>query len=290
MIVSGSESQSLAAALAAELDAPLASVEFDVFPDGELLAAVPGFDADRAVVVVSTTSAESHVEALQLQDAVREAGASEIVTVLPYMGYARQDKPMAPDKPKESPTGYPLSARAVARAISTGTDRVLTVNPHEEAVCDFFDVPAEPVDAAGCLARPLPTDLSDPVFLSPDDGALDIAETVRDAYGEGEVDFFEKRRLSGTEVEITPSETDVTGRDVVVTDDIIATGSTMAEAVSILHERDAGRVFVTCVHPMLARNALNKLSRAGVEAVYGTDTIERAASAVSVAPVLAERL
>jgi ribose-phosphate pyrophosphokinase len=290
MIVSGSASQSLAAALAAELDAPLAPVAFEVFPDGELLAAAPGFDADRAVVVASTVSAQAHVEALQLQDAVREAGARKVVTVLPYMGYARQDKPVAPGYPDDSEPGYPISARAVARAISTGTDRVLTVNPHEPSVCEFFDVPCDPVDAAGRLADPLPEDLADPAFVSPDDGALDIAETVRDAYGTGEVDFFEKRRLSGTEVEITPSETDVAGRDVVVTDDIIATGSTMAEAVSILHERDAARVFVTCVHPMLARNALTKLSRAGVEAVYGTDTIERAVSAVSVAPVLAERL
>lgn len=291
MIVSGSQSQSLAAALAAELDEPLSQAAFETFPDGEVLAAAPGFDGECAIVVASTTSAVAHLELLQLQDAVREAGASEVVTVLPYMGYARQDKPVAPGKSTaESPPGYPLSARAVARAISTGTDRVLTVNPHEDAVCDFFDVPAEPVYCAGCLADPLPDDLERPVFLSPDDGAIDIAESVRDAYGTGAVDYFEKRRLSGSEVEMTPSDTDVAGRDVVITDDIIATGTTMATAAGLLHERDAARVFVACVHPMLARNAVTKLSRAGVEGIFGTDTIERAVSSVSVAPALAERL
>ncbi|WP_132059071.1 ribose-phosphate diphosphokinase [Halorussus amylolyticus] len=286
MIISGSASQVLAAELAAELDESLASVEYERFPDGELLASAPGFadegDDHRAVVVASTVSSDAHVELLQLQDAVREWGAEEVVTVLPYMGYARQDDAFE--------RGHPVSARAVARAISSGTDRVLTVNPHEDAVCDFFDVPAESVGAADRLAAPLPSDLADPVFLSPDDGALDIAESVRDAYGAGEVDYFEKTRLSGTEVEMTPSDTDVAGRDVVVTDDIIATGSTMSEAVGILGEKGAGRVFVTCVHPMLAADAYAKLSRAGVEAIYGTDTIERAVSEVSVAPVIAEEL
>ncbi|WP_458185809.1 ribose-phosphate diphosphokinase [Haladaptatus sp. NG-WS-4] len=282
MILSGSASQSLAATLADELDEPLAPVEYRSFPDGELLASAPGFEGDRAIVVASTVSSDTHLELLQLQDAVREWGAREVVTVVPYMGYARQDKAFE--------RGQPISVRAVARAISTTTDRVLTVNPHEDAVCEFFDVPASPVDAAGCLATPLPADLTDPVFLSPDDGALDIAETVRDSYGSGTTDYFEKRRLSGTEVEITPSDTDVTGRDVVVTDDIIATGSTMSEAVSLLQDRDVGRVFVTCVHPMLAQNARTKLARAGVEAVYGTDTIERAVSQVSVAPAIADSL
>lgn len=291
MIVSGSSSQALAAALAQELDEPLAPVEYDRFPDGELLAATPGFDADRAVVVASTVSSDAHVELLQLQDAVRQAGADEVVTVIPYMGYARQDKAVAPGKtPAESESGYPLSARAVAKAISTGTDRVLTVNPHENAVCDFFDVPAEPVNAARCLADPLPADLDQPLFLSPDDGALDIAESVQNAYGDGTVDYFEKKRLSGTEIELSPSDTDVAGRDVVVTDDIISTGSTMEETVRVLHERDADRVFIACVHPMFARNAYTKLARAGVERIYGTDTLERSASAVSVAPVLATEL
>ncbi|WP_207586643.1 ribose-phosphate diphosphokinase [Halomontanus rarus] len=287
MIVSGSRSQSLAAALARELEQPLAAVEYDRFPDGELLASVPGFSAsgaDRAVIVASTVSSDAHLEVLQLQDAVREAGAEEVVTVLPYMGYGRQDEAFE--------AGQPVSSRAVARAISTGVDRVLTVNPHEKSVCDFFDPVATAVDAAGRLADPLPDDLVDPVFLSPDAGAIDLAETVRDAYGDGtgETDYFEKTRLSGEEVEISPSDTVVEGRDVVVTDDIIATGSTMSEAVAILHERGVDRVFVTCVHPLLTANAFTKLSRAGVEAIYGTDTIEGPASVVSVAPALATAL
>jgi ribose-phosphate pyrophosphokinase len=285
MIISGSASQTLAAELAAELDEALASVEYERFPDGELFAAAPGFaeaEEDRAVVVGSTVSSDAHVELLQLQDAAREWGAEEVVTVLPYMGYARQDEAFE--------EGHPISARAVARAISSGTDRVLTVNPHEDAVCDFFEVPAESVNAAGRLADPLPTDLEDPVFLSPDEGALDIAATVRDAYGAGETDYFEKVRHSGTEVELTPSGTDVEGRDVVVTDDIIATGSTMSGAVEILHEKDASEVYVTCVHPMLAADAYTKLSQAGVEAIYATDTIERPVSEVSVASAIEKRV
>lgn len=281
-IVSGSTSQSLAAALARDLEELLAAVEYDRFPDGEVLASVPNFDDDRAIVVASTVSSDAHLEVLQLQDAVREAGASEVVTVLPYMGYGRQDAAFE--------AGHPISARAVARAISTGADRVLTVNPHEEAVCDFFEPTATAVDAAGRLADPLPDDLANPVFLSPDAGAIDLAETVRDAYGDGDTDYFEKTRHSGTEVEITPSDVDVAGRDVVVTDDIIATGSTMSEAVSVLRERDVGNVFVTCVHPLLARDAVTKLSRAGVSAIYGTDTIERQTSTVSVAPAIAAKL
>ncbi|TMT85176.1 ribose-phosphate diphosphokinase [Haloterrigena sp. H1] len=285
MIVSGSTSQALAAALARELKEPLAAVEYDRFPDGELLAAAPGVadaEPDRAVIVASTISSDAHLEVLQLQDAVREAGVDEVVTVLPYMGYGRQDKAFEP--------GHPISARAMARAISTGADRVLTVDPHEEAVCEFFEPTATAVDAAGRLAEPLPDDLVDPVFLSPDAGAIDLAETVCDAYGTGETDYFEKVRHSGTEVEITPSDVDVADRDVVVVDDIIATGSTMSEAVGVLRERSVGRVYITCVHPLLARNAVTKLSRAGVEAIYGTDTIERGVSTVSVAPALASYL
>ena len=284
MIIPGAATQAFAAALSAAADEPLGRVEYEQFPDGEGVVRVPERVAgERAVVVASTVDSDAHVQVLQLQDAVRVAGASEVVTVLPYMGYARQDEAFR--------AGEPVSSRAMARAISSGTDRVITVNPHEPAVCDFFDVPADYVDAAGVLADPLPADLSEPLFLSPDEGAIDLARTVRDAYGAGETDHFVKDRDYDTgEIAISPNDASVEGRDVVLTDDIIATGSTMSESIEVLNDRGTNRVFVTCVHPMLASNALTKLSAAGVDAVYGTDTLERAVSEVSAAPVVAREL
>ncbi|MFB6267707.1 MAG: ribose-phosphate diphosphokinase [Halodesulfurarchaeum sp.] len=282
MIVPAAPSQALAGALARELDEPLGTVHYETFPDGEQLLEVPPQEG-RAVVVGSTVSSDAHVQLLLLQDAVREAGAEEVVTVIPYLGYARQDRAFK--------AGQPVSARAVARAISTGTDRVLTVNPHEAAVCEFFDVPAESVDAAGRLSEPLPDDLTEPVFLAPDEGALDLAARVRDAHGTGETDAFEKERDYDTgEIEMRPGAVDVAGRDVVVVDDIIATGSTMSRAIDLLQEVGPEQVFVGTVHPLLVENARTKLEAAGVAGIYGTDTIERSVSAVSVAPVLADAL
>ncbi len=282
MIVPGSSSQLLAAALAEETGQPLATATYDRFPDGETLAAVPGFDGDEATVVATTGSDSAWVELLQLQDAVREAGATHVTTVIPYMGYARQDESFA--------EGQPVSARAMARAISTGTDRVVLVNPHETAVTDFYSVPVDIVDAASVLADPLSA-LTDPLFLAPDEGAIGIAETVRDAYGTGETDYFEKHRDRETgAVDVSPSDATVSGRDVVVVDDIVATGSTMSEAVSVLTDRGAERIVAACVHPMLAANAVTKLRTAGVGRIVGTDTIERGCSVVSVAPVLADAL
>jgi ribose-phosphate pyrophosphokinase len=283
MIVPGSTSQSLAASLAAETGRSLSTPSVERFADGEIRAAVPDFDADEAVVVAATTSHESWIELLQLQDAVREAGAERVTTVLPYMGYARQDRAFT--------AGEPVSARAVARAVSTGTDRVVVVTPHEASVADEYDVPATVVEAAGVLADPLSPDLTDPVFISPDEGAVEVAARTRDAYGRGETDFFHKERDYDTgEVRIEPCDAAVTGRDVVIVDDIVATGSTMSEAVAALADRDPGRIVTACVHPVLAGHARTKLAAAGVDRVVGTDTVERAVSTVSVAPLVADAL
>ena len=281
-IVPASTSQALAASLASEGVGSLAVPTFDRFADGETLAAVPEFEDSKAVIVASTPTNDAHIELLQLQDAVREAGAEDITTIIPYLGYARQDKAFK--------HGQPISVRAMARAISTGTDRVFLIEPHEPAVAEFFTVPTQAIAAAGLLTEALPT-LQDPLFVAPDEGAIELATTTRDAYGSGAVDYFEKERDYDTgEVELTPSDAAVEGRDVVVVDDIIATGGTMSGAIELLNSRDAGRVYALCVHPVLAEAALTKLSAAGVERVVGTDTLERAVSEVSVAPAVATRL
>ena len=282
MLVPGSASQSLAAALAAETGVSLATPTFDQFPDGETFTTVPGFDGGTATVVASITSNDTFVELLQLQDAVREAGATQVTTVVPYMGYARQDQSFG--------AGQPVSARAVARAVSTGTDRVVLVDPHEPAVAEFYDVPTTTVSAAPRLAGPL-SELTAPLFLAPDEGAVGLAAAVRDAYGRGTTDFFEKHRDRDTgDVTIEPGETDPAGRDVVIVDDIVATGSTVSEAVDALTARDPERVIAACVHPMLVGNARTRLAAAGVDRVLATDTIECATSSVSAAPAIADVL
>ncbi len=283
MIISGANSQVLAARLATELDEPLGSVVYDRFPDGELYVRIEtATTPDRAIIVASTTSSDAHLQLLQLQDAARELDVKTVTTVIPYLGYARQDTAFTP--------GEAVSARAVANAIDTGTDEVITVNPHETSVSEFFDPPATVLNAASRLADPLQPGLADPVFLAPDQGATDLARSVRDGYGTGMVDAFEKTRHSGDEVEITPSEIDPAGRDVVLVDDIVATGSTMSEAVITLQNRDVNRVIVACVHAVLTGNAYTKLTRAGVDAMHATDTVEQPVSTVSVAPTIAETI
>jgi len=286
MILPASTSQALAGALAEATGRRLAPVEYDRFPDGEVFVSAPGVDLDGtdAVVVAATTSAAAHVEALQLQDLAREAGARRVTTVLPYMGYARQDRAFAP--------GQPVSARAIARALSPGTDRVVLVTPHEPSVAERFDAPCSVVDAAPLLADPLPADLADPLFVAPDEGAVDLAETVRAAYGAGAAHYFRKERDRDTgAVSVAVDDVPADGRDVVLVDDIVATGSTMSESVAALRAEAAPEgVFVACVHPLLVGDARTRLTRAGLDGIWGTDTVERDVSAVSVAPLVAEAL
>ena len=290
MIIAGRTSQSLAASLASETGRELAAVAYERFPDGEFVVGVPGLAADDVIIVGATTTPRAHLELLQLQDAAREAGVDRITTVLPYMGYARQDKPMAPGSASGTQSGYPISARAMAKAISTGTDRVIVVTPHEQSVLDFFSVPSRAVDGTTALAGGLPASLHDPLFVSPDAGARDIATSMRDAYGRGTIDHFEKTRQDAETVSIEPSDADPANRDVVLIDDIVATGGTASEAVRLLTEKHAARVIVTCVHAVLAERARTRLARAGVDRIIATDTIEVPETSVSVAPTIAEHL
>lgn len=282
MIIPGLASQAVAASLATETGRDLMPVTRRQFPDGERLVELEADPGTAPIIVASTVSSAAHMDLLLLQDAAREAGATELTTVIPYLGYARQDTDFA--------DGQPVSVRAIARAIAPGTDRVLTVNPHETDVLEYFDVPSRAVSVAGELAEALSADLLDPVFLGPDEGARALAHHVRDAYGRGTADHLEKTRHSDRAVEIAPSDTAVADRDVVLVDDIISTGGTMCEAANVLDDRGANELIVTCVHPMLAEDAYVRLRREGVRAIYGTDTIERTVSVVSAAPAIAESL
>ena len=277
-IIGGPASQLLASRVAKFLDCDLALCEYKTFPDNEMYVRILD-DIGQDVVIIQSTATDSDFMALlQLIDA--SSSAEKVHVVIPYMGYARQDKQFKP--------GEPLSARAVARTIMA--DNVVTVNIHEHSVLDHFNCNTIDINAAPHIGKYLKElDLNSPVLLAPDKGAIDIVASAAVEFGT-EYDHLEKKRLSGDTVQITPKNLDVAGRDVVILDDMVATGGTVAEAVSMLKVQGATKVYVACIHPVLAGSALIKLYHSGVVDVIATDTLEKAVSKVSVASLIAHTL
>jgi ribose-phosphate pyrophosphokinase len=280
MIIGGPSSQLLGGRVAAVLKEDLALCEYSRFPDGEAYTQVCSDLDDRIVVVQSTPSDRDIIQLLQLLDVFR---GRRIDLVVPYFGYARQDKQFKP--------GEPLSARAMAVAIDAFLaegSRVFTVNIHDRSVLKNFSHEATDLDATPLLADEIGRmGLEDPVIISPDKGAVRMAKVAATRLGI-DYDYLEKTRHSGTKVSMAPKEIDARGRDVVILDDMIATGGTMAQAISILKANGAKRVYLGSVHPVLTGSAVLKLCRAGVESIIATDTLEKAVSLVSVARLIAE--
>jgi ribose-phosphate pyrophosphokinase len=276
VIVGGAASQLLASRVARVLGEQLLLTEFKSFPDGEQYTRVLGKIPRDVVIVQSTATDSDFINLLQLIDACEGA---DITVVIPYMGYARQDRRF-----KE---GEAVSSRALARTLDV--EKVVTVNLHEESILRYFKTGAVNLDATPLLGEHLRgMRLADPVVIAPDGGAVSIARSAATVIG-AEYDYLEKTRISGEEVEIKPKKLDIAGRDVILIDDMISTGGTMAEAIS-LFKAHASSIHVACVHPVLTGNALLRLYHAGVRDVISTDTLEKATSVVSVARLIASAL
>ncbi|MHB8164051.1 MAG: ribose-phosphate diphosphokinase, partial [Methanoregula sp.] len=179
---------------------------------------------------------------------------------------------------------------AVARAISRGVSECITVNIHEPDVLRFFNAPARNISLARDIGAYIKTlNLTNPLILAPDDGALAFAGQVASA-GEWEYDHLEKTRLSGEQVTMAPKALSAASRPVVIVDDIISTGGTIATAAGMLSAQGATDVFAACVHGVLTGGAYVRLVEAGVRDVICSDTIERGCSMVSAADQIAHAL
>ena len=275
-IIGGPASQLLTGRVSKVLESNLLVSEFKKFPDGELYTRImDDFAGDNVTIIQSIVNDSDFIALLQLIDACSEA--SRINVVIPYMGYARQDK--------QFKKGEPISARAIARAIKA--DYVFTVNIHTETILAYFDAKAVNLDATPMIGNYIKNmEFKDPLIVAPDDGAIALARNAaRDLCID--YDYLEKTRLSGESVTIQTKNMNVRGRDVIIIDDIISTGGTMSETISLLRKQGAHEVFAACVHPVLSNNAILKLFKAGVKGIIATDTIDKGVSVVSVAPVIA---
>jgi ribose-phosphate pyrophosphokinase len=281
-IIPGMSSQLLAARIAMELGCCVSLCEFKKFPDGELYTRIVDDVKNEEVTIVQSIITYSDLICLlQLIDAVE--GAHETAVVIPYLGYARQDKKFKP--------GEAISARAVARCLSLDTiKRIYMVNVHNNAILQYFNVDTKELDASHLIGDYIAKkDITHPVIIGPDAGAKELAKAVATPHG-FDYDVLEKRRISGEEVEITPRMLSVAGKNVIIVDDIISTGGTIAEAASMLKAQGAADIYVTCIHGLFVQNAILRMFKAGVKEIIATDTIESAFSAISIAKMIAEEL
>jgi ribose-phosphate pyrophosphokinase len=278
-VVCTEKSQILAVRIADELGVQVADTRFARFPDGELYLQVLDPLDDETVIVGSVTDNDAFIQLMLLVDACE---MTKKTLVIPYLGYARQDK-----KFKD---GEPVSARVAARALSREVTDVITVNIHEKDIAQHFDVPAHDLSLATEIGEYLKgRNLDNPLILAPDSGAADFAAEIA-AVGGWQCDYLKKTRLSGEEVRMEPKTFDVAGREVVITDDIISTGGTLATATKMLYAQGAAAVHAICVHGVFTGGAYVHLRSAGVKSVVCSDTIERACSEVSAARCIAAAL
>ena len=251
------------------------------FPDGECYTRIDAEKLDDDVVIVQTTSPDSKlIELLLLQDAVRRLGAKSITLVIPYFGYARQDRVFKP--------GEPESAKVMCQHLDMNCDRVITVDIHKEAVLNYFNHPHKDLKAAPVIAEYFKGKGIDMV-LSPDIGAAGRAKMVGEVMGVP-YDHLEKTRLSGTDVRIAPAKADVKGKKVLIVDDMISTGGTIIAAAYALREAGAACISVACTHGVFVNNAIEKFTGSSLDALLSCNTLNNPVSHISVASLIAEAI
>ena len=277
-IVGGTASKSIAENLSKILKGKLVNIISKRFPDKELYVRIMDDLSKEEVIIVQTTYPDPNIiELFLLQNAVEEAGAKNITVVIPYFGYARQDK-----KLKE---GEAISAKALAGIISLNADRVITVDPHKEHILDFFSTSADSCSAVPEISKYLKRYDID-MILAPDKGAVDRAKKASDIIN-CDFDYMEKTRIDENTVEIKPKKLDAKNKNVAIIDDIISTGGTMALSIKELKKQGAKKVYTACTHGLFAGDAIKKLSNAGCEEIISTDTIQSEYSAVKIASTIA---
>jgi len=268
-IFSGSSNPALAGDVCKYLEIPLGGAKIDHFPDGEKTVRVEDDVRGRDCFVVQSTCEpvdEHLVELLIFLDCLRRASASRVTAVMPYFGYARQDR--------KDEGRVPITAKLVANMITTaGADRVLAIDLHAHQLQGFFDIPVDHLAGELVLGKYFrDLKINNLTVVSPDVGNMKMASKYATHLG-GDLAIVHKRRLSGSKVEAQEIIGEVRGRNILMCDDIIATAGTICSAAGLAKQRGAEKVYVGATHGVFAPQALERLAKAPIDRVVVTDTI-----------------
>jgi ribose-phosphate pyrophosphokinase len=268
-VFAGNAHPDLAHKICAYLGIPLGDAYIGRFPDGEIDVKINDDVRGSDVFVVQTTCTpvnENLMELLIMIDTLRRASARRITAVIPYYGYARKDR--------KDEGRVPITAKLVANLLVTaGVQRVISVDLHASQIQGFFDIPVDHLYATPVFFRYLKDlEIPDMIIVAPDAGSIKMNRAYAREF-KTEYAIVDKRRLAPNLAAVYNIIGDVQGRNVVIVDDMIATGGSIAEACKIVKERGAKRVFVCATHAVLAGDALRRLDDSPIEKVAVTDTI-----------------
>ena len=293
----GQASSDLAEQICRYLKIPIGQGHTEMFPDGEMIVKVEEDVRGRDCFVVQSTYNPVNANLMELLiyiDCLKRASARRITAVMPYFGYARQDR--------KDEGRTPITAKLVANLITTaGADRVLAMDMHAEQIQGFFDIPMDHLHASPVLAKELSRltdDVGETVLLSPDVGNVKAANQYATWLG-GELAIIDKRRKSGSEVVSAQLIGDVNGKTVIMVDDMITTAGTICEAAKLVKEHGARDVICAATHPVLVGLAIERIGEAPLSKLVVTDTIpcnsrckpiESKLSVLSVADLLGEAI
>lgn len=296
MLFTGNANPRLAADIASYLALPMGKMTVDTFSDGEIFVEVEENVRSRDVFIIQSLCSPANsnlMELLIITDAMKRASSARVTAVIPYMGYARQDR-------RTRSARVPITAKVVANMIHTaGVDRVLTVDLHADQIQGFFDIPLDNVYASPVLLGDIwKHRYPNQIVVSPDVGGVVRARAIAKRLEDAELAIIDKRRPNPNESEIMNIIGDVKNRSCIIVDDLVDTAGTLCNAANALKLRGASRVVAYCTHAVLSGKAISNIENSRLDELVVTDTIPLGPEAsacsrirqLSVAGMLAESL
>ncbi len=291
-LIAGNSNPALAKSIAEHLNVPLADAVVTTFPDSETFVKINDNIRGRDVFIIQPTCPPANhnlMELLIMIDAARRASADRITAVMPFYGYARQDRK---DQPR-----VPITAKLVANLLTAaGATRILTMDLHAQQIQGFFDIPVDHLYAAPVLHKHfLKKKMKDLVVVSPDVGGLKMAYAYSNMLNAG-LAIVAKRRKSATEVEALNLIGEVKDADVILVDDLTETAGTLSSASTFLKEAGARNVYAIVSHAVLGKMGIDRLKKSAIKELVTTDSVPPVDSegfpitVLSVAPLLAEAI
>jgi ribose-phosphate pyrophosphokinase len=269
-IIAGNSNLGIAEEISAKLGIPLLKSIISRFSDGEIRVQINESVRGNHVFVIQSTNppAENLLEMIFIIDALRRASAEMITAVLPYYGYARQDKKDAPR--------VPISARVVANLLTAaGVSRVMVMELHAEQIQGFFNVPVDHLYSTPVFVEFLKNkiDLENTVVVSPDTGRVNRARSFAKRLNNLPIAIIDKRRSNPNQSDVMHVVGDVEGKNVLMVDDIIDTAGTITKAASALKNNGAKRIIATATHSLLSGEAIARLKNSPIDKLYTTNSV-----------------